>query len=306
MESIVSYPERNGANGTYGRSNYRGNCSGLLIKDLIAQFKLQGLSDFMVGSGTTEDVVREAGIRGTFADLNRGYDMMSMDIPERAENIFWHPPYHNMVIYSNVQYSSKEVEKATGLSSETILANDLSRCASWEEFVQKMNYCCLKQFSALEPGGRMFILVGDMKRRGKLYSMVRELICPGTLENIIIKAQHNCWSYRQSYSGNFVPIVHEYVAILKKDKSLIVPVSWGVSKEYDMRSFGDQSWRDLIYAVIRDNGGRMSLQELYDALKDSAKAKRNAHWQEKVRQTVQNIKNFIRTERGCYALAPAA
>ena len=37
-----------------------------------------------------------------------------------------------------------------------------------------------------------------------------------------------------------------------------------------------------------------------------AKAKRNAHWQEKVRQTVQNVKRFIRTERGCYALAPAA
>ena len=47
----------------------------------------------------------------------------------------------------------------------------------------------------------------------------------------------------------------------------------------------------------------MSLQELYDALKDSSKAKKNPHWQEKVRQTVQNIKRFVRTERGCYALA---
>ena len=29
MQSIVSYPDR----GTYGRNDYRGNCSGLLIKD---------------------------------------------------------------------------------------------------------------------------------------------------------------------------------------------------------------------------------------------------------------------------------
>lgn len=302
MESIVSYPDR----GSYGKNSYRGNCSGLLIKDLIAQYRLGGLSDFMVGSGTTEDVVREAGIRGAFADLNRGYDMMSMDIPERAENIFWHPPYHDMIVYSGKQYDTRAVEAATGLPSETILADDLSRCTSWEEFVRKMNYCMMKQFSALEKGGRMFVLVGDMKRKGRLYSMIRELICPGTMENIIIKAQHNCWSERQSYSGNFVPIVHEYLLVTRKDAGLIVPVSWGTSKEYDMRSFGDSSWRDLVYSVIQENGGRMSLQELYDALKDSAKAKRNAHWQEKVRQTVQNIKHFIRTERGTYALAPAA
>ena len=41
------------------------------------------------------------------------------------------------------------------------------------------------------------------------------------------------------------------------------------------------------------------------ALKDSAKAKRNLHWQGKVRQTVQNAKRFIRTERGCYTIAQA-
>lgn len=303
MESIVSYPDR----GQYGRNSYRGNCSGLLIKDLIKQYKLQGLSDFMVGSGTTEDVVREAGIRGDFADLNRGYDMMSMDIPNRAENIFWHPPYHDMIVYSDKQYDTKAVEQATGLPVATILADDLSRCASWEEFVQKMNYCMMKQFAALEKGGRMFVLVGDMKRKGKLYSMIRELICPGTMENIIIKAQHNCVSDRTVYSHqNFVPIVHEYLLVTRKDAGLIVPVSFGKSQEYDMRRFGDQSWRDLVYTVIEENGGQMTLQQLYTALKDSSKAKRNPHWQEKVRQTVQNIKHFMRTERGCYALASAA
>ena len=303
MNTIVSYPER----GSYGRNSYRGNCSGLLIKDLIQQYRLQGLSDFMVGSGTTEDVVREIGIRGDFADLNRGYDMLTMDIPERAENIFWHPPYHNMVIYSNLQYSSKEVEKTTGLAAETILADDLSRCPSWEDFVKKMNYCCMKQFTALEKGGRMFILVGDMKRRGRLYSMLCDLMKPGTLEQVIIKAQHNCWSDRQVYSNqNFVPIVHEYLVVIKKDSGLIVPVSWGTRRDIDVRTFRDTSWRDLVYSVIQENGGQMTLQELYDALKDSAKAKANQYWREKIRQTVQNVKRFIRTERGCYALAPAA
>lgn len=302
MQSIVSYPDR----GSYGRNSYRGNCSGKLIKDIINQYKLRGLSDFMVGSGTTEDVVRETGLRGTFADLNRGFDMMTMDVPERAENIFWHPPYHDMVVYSNSQYKAADVERATGLSADTILADDLSRCASWEEFVKKMNHCMLKQFAALEKGGRMFTLVGDMKRRGKLFSMILDLVKPGTVENIIIKAQHNCWSERQEYSGTFVPIVHEYLLVTRKDTGLIVPVSYGMNAEYDMRRFGSQSWRDLVFSIIQENGGQMSLQELYDAVKDSTKAKANQHWQEKVRQTVQNIKHFVRTERGCYALATVA
>lgn len=303
MESIVSYPDR----GAYGRNSYRGNCSGRLIKDIIEQYRLKGLSDFMVGSGTTEDVVREAGIRGSFADLNRGFDMMSMDIPERSENVFWHPPYADMVIYAGQQYDPREVEARTGLSAETIMANDLSRCASWEEFVKKMNHCMMKQFAALEKGGRMFTLVGDMKRRGRLYSMLCDLIKPGTLEQVIIKVQHNCWSDRQTYTNrNFVPIVHEYLIVTRKDAGLLVPVSVGRSLDYDMREFAGQSWRDLVYATIQENGGKMSLGELYDALKGSAKAKANSHWQEKIRQTVQNVRNFVRTERGCYALAPAA
>lgn len=299
MQSIVSYPER----GDYGRNSYRGNCSGLLIKDLISQYRLRGLSDFMVGSGTTEDVVKEARIRGDFADLNRGFDMLSMDIPSRAENIFWHPPYHDIIVYSGQQY---DAEKVTGLSSETIFADDLSRCKSWEEFVKKMNYCMMKQFAALEKGGRMFTLVGDIKKRGVLYSMLLEMAKPGTLEQVIIKTQHNTWSERQSYSGSFVPIVHEYLVVTRKDAGLIVPVSWGVRNDtFDMRNAGGQSWRDLVFATIQHNGGQMSLPDLYDALKDSAKAKGNAHWQEKIRQTVQNIRNFVRMERGCYALAPA-
>ena len=82
--------------------------------------------------------------------------------------------------------------------------------------------------------------------------------------------------------------------------------SYSMNAEYDMRQFASQSWRDLVFSIIQENGGQMSLQELYDAVKDSAKAKANQHWQEKVRQTVQNIKHFVRTERGCYALAAIA
>ena len=88
MQSVVSYPDR----GPWGNNKYRGNCSGYLIKDIIEQYHLKQLSDYMVGGGTTEDVCRDMGIPGTFMDRNRGFDMLSMDIPDRPQAAFLHYP----------------------------------------------------------------------------------------------------------------------------------------------------------------------------------------------------------------------
>lgn len=302
MKSIVSYPDR----GSFGNNKYRGNCSGKLIEDIIDQYRIGGLSDFMVGGGTTEAVVKARDLRGDFADLNRGFDMMCMDIPSRAENIFWHPPYGTMIQYSDSMYRATDVEARYGLSAETVRADDLSRCASWDEFIKKLNHCMLKQFAALEKGGRMFTLVGDMKKSGRLYSMICDMCKPGQLEQVIIKAQHNCWSDTQSYSNNnFVPIVHEYLLVTRKDPgmSLVVPVSLAQNYRMDLRKSSHVSWRDAIYAILEDRGGEMTLEELYDQMKDSPKTSANRFWQEKIRQTVQNGKYFRRTARGCYALA---
>lgn len=298
MLSIVSYPER----GQYGNNKYRGNCSGKLIEDIIEQYKLQGLSDFMVGSGTTEDVIKTKGLRGSFADLNRGYDMLSMEIPDRAENIFWHPPYHSMIQYSDSQYSSKKVQELYGLSAETIKAHDLSRCRSWEEFIQALDYCMMKQFAALEKGGRMFTLMGDMKKNGVLYSMISDCAKIGTLEQIIIKQQHNCVSDGRQYSGRFVPIVHEYLLVTRKDSELIIPVTSYVKKPVDIRNCQSASWRDILIAVLKENG-EMELENIYLTMKNSLKASSNQHWQAKIRQTVQDSRHFVRTARGRYKAA---
>lgn len=302
MNTIVSYPDR----GAFGNNRYRGNCSGRLVEDIIDQYKLQSLSDFMVGGGTTEAVVKARALRGDFADLNRGFDMMTMDIPSRAENIFWHPPYGSMIQYSDSMYKASDIERLYGIPAETVRADDLSRCKDWDDFIKKLNHCYLKQYNALEKGGRMFTLVGDMKKAGKLYSMICDMCKPGQLEQVIIKAQHNCWSDTQTYSNNnFVPIVHEYLIVTRKDPgmSLIVPVSLSRTYSMDLRKTSHVSWRDAVFAILENNGGEMSLSELYEQLKESPKTKTNQHWMEKIRQTVQNSKYFTRTARGSYALA---
>lgn len=209
MKSVVNYQSR----GTGGLNTYRGNCSPKLIEDIIRQYKLQSISDYMVGSGTTEDVCKEMNVSGTFSDLNRGFDMIDMDIPQRAENIFWHPPYHDIVVYSDKMYSAKDIMCEYDIDPRI---NDLSRCKDWDEFVRYMNYCMMKQFYSLEKGGRMFVLMGDIKKKGKLYSMLCDIVKPGTLEQIVIKLQNNCTSSKKVYTGNFIPIIHEYLMVIKK------------------------------------------------------------------------------------------
>ena len=299
MQSIVSYPDR----GPYGKNSYRGNCSGLLIKDIIQQYKLKSLSDYMVGGGTTEDVCKEMKIPGTFLDLNRGFDMVDMEMPDRPQNIMFHPPYHSMITYSGEMYSREDVIKKYGIDPTV---NDLSRCPDWDTFIKMLNYCMSKQFSALQRGGRMFTLVGDMKKKGVLYSMLCDMAKPGTLEQVIIKAQHNCWSDRQVYSNNnFVPIVHEYLIVTRKDEALFIPVSWGNHSILDLTKSHAASWRDSVYAFLQKNG-ECSLDDLYEAFKESPKTKKNPNWQAKIRQTVQNARYFTRTLRGHYMAAAAA
>lgn len=296
MLSVVSYPER----GIGGNNMYRGNCSPKLIEDIISQFKLTSLSDFMVGSGTTEDVCKRMGISGGYYDLNRGYDMINMDMPERPENIFWHPPYDNIVVYSDKMYSANDIINQYGFDPRI---NDLSRCNGWKDFVEKMNYCMNKQFSSLEKGGRMFVLMGDIKKRGKLYSMLCDIAKPGTLEQIVIKMQHNCVSDRRMYSGNFIPIVHEYLMIVRKDSSLIYPIKLTAQFPFDMRESLSTTWRDVVAAALEDHG-EMTLSEIYGLIDGHKKCKTNIHWKEKIRQTLQKYDDFVSSSRGIWVLAP--
>ena len=297
MQSVVSYPDR----GPWGNNKYRGNMSGYLVKDIIEQYNLKYLSDYMVGGGTTEDVCREMGIPGVFTDLNRGFDMLSMDIPDRPQAAIMHYPYWGCIKYARTQYDAKKVQERFGYAP---LQEDLAEAPTWEDFVRKMDYCTLKAFSALDKGGRLFLLVGDWKQKGRLYSMVSDMAKPGTLEQIIIKLQHNTTSESFTYSNrNFVPIMHEYLVVLRKDEPMLIPVTTTVKRMLDMRDSQNSTWRDTVLSVLQHYGKAMSLNELYEELAPHKKAKANTNWQAKIRQTVQDERYFRRTSRGCYAAA---
>lgn len=287
MRSVVSYPER----GKEGNNKYRGNCSPKLIEDLYNFFKFDSISDYMSGSNTTGAVAQKLGIQANTYDLSLGFDLLNCDIPERNEFCFWHPPYWDIIKYSGSQWGDKEHP------------SDLSKVQSYEEFIKQIDICMMKQFNALEKGGRLAVLVGDVKRKGKLYSMFCDMLKPGTLEQVVIKEQHNCWSSNVKYSGHFIPIVHEYLLIVKKDNPYMINIKKTREYSLDIRDSKEVTWKDVVAAILEQLGGEANLSNIYRELQGHCKTAQNPHWQEKVRQTLQTYKNVFKSnKRGIWGL----
>jgi len=135
----------------------------------------------------------------------------------------------------------------------------------------------IKQYASLEKGGRIAVLMGDMKRKGRLYSMLVDIVKSGTLENIVIKAQHNCWSDRQNYSGKFIPIVHEYLMICRKDGELLIPVIMTTHQTVDLRDVKSATWKDVVYEAMKAIGGSCTLEDIYSSLENHKRAKSNTN-----------------------------
>ena len=55
------------------------------------------------------------------------------------------------------------------------------------------------------------------------------------------------------------------------------------------------TWRDLIQATIEFLNNKASIEEIYNILKESKKAKNNNYVREKIRQTLNNNDNFVKS-----------
>lgn len=133
--------------------------------------------------------------------------------------------------------------------------------------------------------------------------MLSEIVKPGTLENIIIKVQYNCFSDNTQYSASFIPILHEYVLIVRKDNPLFIPIITTKKLEADIRDMHGATWRDIVAAVLEEEGRSVPLSVLYEKIEPYKKARQNQWWREKVRQTLQlHPEYFESTQRGMWAI----
>lgn len=292
--SVVSYGE-NGRDKRYGKSSYRGNTDGTIVKDFLdfcdIKFKrpVRTCSDYMSGSFTTRDVCKERGVDGVWTDLSQGFNMLldSCEIPDNPETIFWHPPYSSLIQipYAGKEWDDKEFERKFGYDPKPY---DLGRM-DWEQFVKAMNYCCLKMYSALEAGGRMGILMGDIRRKGVYKSMLLDIAKPGEIESIVIKRQNNTVSGYKDYGKqlNFIPIEQEYFLILKKVLPYMLDFIYTKKAELDIRDSKNATWKDVVRAVMNKLGGKANLSDIYAEIEGHSKCEQNQHWKEKIRQTLQ-------------------
>lgn len=300
QSSIVSYSE-NGRDKKYGSSSYRGNTDGGIVKDFLdfceIKYKhpVESCSDYMSGSFTTRDVCLERGIKGTWTDLSCGFNMLldSCPIPDRPQTILWHPPYSSMIQipYAGSQWDDKEFIAKYGYDPKPY---DLGRM-DWDEFVKAMNYCMMKQFAALETGGRIGILMGDIRRKGVYKSMLLDIAKPGEVESIVIKKQNNTWSGSRTYGNgtlSFIPIEQEYFLILRKDSPYILDFSYVKKAVLDIRDSLSATWKDVVLSVLEKLKGNATLEMIYKEIEGFKKASQNTNWKAKVRQILQQLRDI--------------
>lgn len=204
--SVVSYPKRWNA---CGDPKYRGNCDGRLLLSLLRRYRPKHVADPMAGSGTTKDVIDwanrrlkpEQQMKFWSGDLRRGFDLLRNRLPTKFDFVFLHPPYWNIIRYSDHP-------------------SDLSACEHYNDFKHRLEVCLSRCADALVTGGRLAVLVGDVRRRGAYYPIVRDVMNLegrlGSLRSVIVKLQHNCTSDKRKYRFEDAPIRHEYCLVFKR------------------------------------------------------------------------------------------
>ena len=183
--------------------------------------------------------------------------------------------------------------------------DDLSRCGSYREFIEKLNFVLKKLYMALRKDGRLAVLVGDMRLKGQFYSMQTDMMKLGEYESFIVKGQFNCVSDNRTYAKPFVPIVTEYLLLFHKQDVLMVPFSKTLSGRFDVSKKDDASltWHHLIRLTMESVGGETDLTALYAMLAEHPKSKGNEHYKERVRATIYEHKDqYVSCGNGTYRL----
>lgn len=193
--------------GRYGNSKYRGNCSGLLIRDLLSFYQPERLLDPMEGSGTSRAVAKELHLDYFGFDLKQGLDATEPGSFKQigSFDFGWiHPPYYDLV-----KYNGEDLRCLS--NSKTVTDFNLR--------LQRVIVNCL---SVLKPGGHIAVLIGDITRKGKFYGLPFHLWM--TAKNIglelaapeICRLSHGASSSKRVYSHSFIPRVHDVCLVFRR------------------------------------------------------------------------------------------
>lgn len=228
--TIWSFKER-GKWATH-KGDYRGNCPPQVPRNLILKYTEEKdiVLDPFCGSGTSMIECKLLNRKGIGIDINidalklarsrlnfkyqtiyeprllrEDSTNLQKIIPnEKIDFIFAHPPYANIIKYS------EDIEE------------DLSRL-NLQEFLNQISLFSKECFRVLRKDKICSILIGDIRKNKNIiplgFYVMNIFIQTGfTLKEIIIKEQHNCkmTGYWKNKNMDFYLLAHEYVFVLKK------------------------------------------------------------------------------------------
>lgn len=192
--------------GDYGKASFRGNCSGLLIRDLLLYFRPRNLLDPMQGSGTAGDVARSLGIEYQGFDLTTGFDATdskNFDGLGGFDLVWVHPPYHDLIKYNDD-------------------SRCLSQCDSLDQFIERMRLLIRNCASVLTERGRLAILMGGITRRRRQIPLPFHTWAAATAEGMelacpeIARLNHGATSHYRRYDIPLIPRVHDLCLVFHK------------------------------------------------------------------------------------------
>ena len=206
LTSIHATPGR----GNYGDPAYRGNCSGLLIRDLRLYHRPRRVLDPMTGGGTCRDVCQELHIDCHSFDIRSGDDATRSSAFRDAgtfDFIWLHPPYWKMVRWSD---------------DPRCLAN----AATLTDFLRGLRQIVRNCVRVLRPHGVLAILMGDLRDRGEYQALPFRTLNIAYAEGLmlaapeIIRFSHGASSSKQrEYPVSLIPRLHDVCLLLKQPRS---------------------------------------------------------------------------------------
>lgn len=195
------------APGPWGDRRYPGNCSGRLIRDLLLYFQPKSVFDPMTGSGTCRDVCDELDLPCRSLDIRTGFDACDethYDPAWKFDFIWVHPPYWRQKIYGTDK-------------------RDMSTAPTLNYFLHRYEKLIRNLAGALNPGGKVAILMGDYSDRDAgfvpltfwskrfAFSCGLKQACTD-----IIRFSHGATSSHRVYRSSFIPGLHDTCMVFEK------------------------------------------------------------------------------------------
>jgi len=202
LTSIHATPGR----GKYGDPGFRGNCSGLLIRDLLQFFRPRRVLDPMSGGGTCRDVCEDLGIACRAFDLRSGFDATSAESFRELgtfDFVWLHPPYWRMIRYGKDERC-------------------LSNAPTLDDYLAQLQAVLRNCATVLAPRGRIAVLMGDGKHDGEYLGLPFRTMNIAAAEGLwlacpeIVRFSHGATSSSKVYRTSFIPRLHDVCLVLKR------------------------------------------------------------------------------------------